>query len=117
MAVALFDASTRDAVVKAINATQLGITAQEDGESVLVHVPPATAETRKAMMKLVKAAEEGAKVNIRRARKDAMDLLKAAKLPQDESKKADKEVQTLTDKRVAEVLAICAAKEKELQSA
>ena len=81
-------------------------------------VPPLTEERRKELIKKAKAAGENAKVVVRNARRDAVDLLKKAMksegMSEDTEKEAEEEVQKITDKNIKKVDEVVAAKEKEI---
>jgi len=103
---------------KAIRASDLGINPVADSDLVRLPIPPLTQERRKDLAKNVKKMTEEAKVAVRAARRDAMDLLKDAEkdkeISEDERKTGEKRVQDLTDKHVAQVDELAAAKEKEI---
>ena len=83
-----------------------------------IPLPPLTEERRKEIIKVAKADTEHARVAIRAVRRDANDalkkLLKDHKVTEDQERRAQDEVQKLTDKHIAEADAVLAAKEKEL---
>ena len=83
-------------------------------------VPPLTEERRKELIKKAKAAGENAKVVVRNARRDAVDLLKKAMkndgMSEDTEKEAEDEVQKITDKNVKKVDEVVSAKEKEIMT-
>ena len=103
---------------KAIRASDLGINPVADSDLVRLPIPPLTQERRKDLAKNVKKMTEEAKVAVRAARRDAMDLLKDAEkdkeISEDERKGGEKRVQDLTDKHVAQIDDLAAAKEKEI---
>ncbi|HVK74870.1 MAG TPA: ribosome recycling factor [Kofleriaceae bacterium] len=103
---------------KAIRASDLGINPVADSDLVRLPIPPLTQERRKDLAKNVKKMTEEAKVAVRAARRDAMDLLKDAEkdkeISEDERKTGEKRVQDLTDRYVAQVDELAAAKEKEI---
>jgi len=103
---------------KAIRASDLGINPVADNDLVRLPIPPLTQDRRKDLVKNVKKMNEEAKVAVRAARRDAMDLLKSAEkdkdITEDERKLGEKRVQDLTDKHVDEVDKLGAAKEKEI---
>lgn len=105
-------------IEKAIRASDLGLNPVSDAELVRLPIPALTAERRKDLAKQVKKMQEEAKVAVRAARRDANDLIKDAQkdgdLTEDEKKQGDKKVQDLTDKFVALVDEVAAAKEKEI---
>jgi len=103
---------------KAIRASDLGINPVSDSDIVRVPIPPLTQERRKDLVKGVKKMTEEAKVAVRAARRDAMDLLKEAEkgkdITEDERKTGEKRVQELTDRHVALVDELALTKEKEI---
>ena len=113
-----WDASVLKEIEKAINASELGITPQNDGKVIRLNFPPLTEERRKELVKQVKKYTEEAKVQIRNARRDALDSYKAKKkdgeITEDDLKGIEKDIQNLTDKYIKEIDNISADKEKEI---
>ncbi len=113
-----WDASVLKEIEKAINASEIGITPQNDGKVIRLNFPPLTEERRKELVKTVKKYTEEAKVQIRNARRDALDDYKKKKkdgdVTEDDLKEIEKDIQKLTDKYIKEIDDICAAKEKEI---
>jgi len=103
---------------KAIRASDLGINPVADAELVRLPVPPLTQERRRDLAKSVGKQTEEARVAVRAARRDAMDMIKDAEkekqITEDERKQGEKKVQDLTDKYIAMVDDIAKAKEKEI---
>ena len=103
---------------KAIRASDLGINPVADSELVRLPIPPLTQERRKELAKSVGKQTEEARVAVRSARRDAMDMIKDAEkdkqITEDERKKGEAKVQELTDKYIASVEDIAKAKEKEI---
>jgi len=103
---------------KAIRASDLGINPVSDSEQVRLPIPPLTQERRRDLAKSVGKQSEEARVAVRAARRDAMDLVKDAEkeksITEDDRKNGEKRVQDLTDKYVATVDEIAKAKEKEI---
>ena len=103
---------------KAIRASDLGINPVADAELVRLPIPPLTQERRKDLAKSVGKQTEEARVAVRAARRDAMDMIKEAEkdkqISEDEKKNGEKKVQELTDKYIAMVDDIAKAKEKEI---
>ncbi len=115
-----WDASTLKNIEKALLASDIGITPQNDGKIIRLVFPQLTEERRKEIKKsLVKYAEE-AKVAIRNIRREANDKSKAMKknseMTEDEQKQSDKTIQDMTDKFIKEIETITAAKEKEIMA-
>lgn len=103
---------------KAIRASDLGINPVADSELVRLPIPPLTQERRRELAKVVGKQAEEARVAVRSARRDAMDMIKDGEkekqITEDDRKKGEKLVQDLTDKYVAQVEDIAKAKEKEI---
>jgi ribosome recycling factor len=103
---------------KAIRASDLGINPVSDSELVRLPIPPLTQERRKELAKVVGKQTEEARVAVRSARRDAMDMIKDAEkdkqITEDERKNGEKKVQDLTDKYIAMIDDIAKAKEKEI---
>jgi ribosome recycling factor len=103
---------------KAIRASDLGINPVADSELVRLPIPPLTQERRKELAKVVGKQTEEARVAVRSARRDAMDMIKDAEkdkqITEDERKQGEKKVQDLTDKYIAQIEDIAKAKEKEI---
>jgi len=105
-------------VEKAIISSDLGLNPATSGTVIRVPLPPLTEERRKDMIRIVRHEGEQAKVAIRNIRRDANSdikaLLKEKEITEDEERQAEEAIQKLTDKRIAEVDALIAAKEKDL---
>ncbi|MBP6630186.1 MAG: ribosome recycling factor [Kofleriaceae bacterium] len=103
---------------KAIRASDLGLNPVPDSDQVRIPIPPLTQERRRDLAKQVKKMSEDARVAVRAARRDAMDLVKDAEkdgdITEDEKKTGEKKIQELTDKYVATVDEVAASKEKEI---
>ena len=90
-----------------------------NGESILINIPPLTEERRKDLTKRARAEGEHARVSMRNARKDANDFIKAAKadgLSEDLAKDGEAEVQKLTDSYVKRIDDILAKKESDIMT-
>ncbi|MCR5705745.1 MAG: ribosome recycling factor [Acholeplasmatales bacterium] len=111
-----YDKSILKEIEKAINASNLGLTPQNDGQGIRLVIPPMTEERRKMLVKEVAKMEENAKVMVRNCRRDANEALKKLELPEDTEKGYLEDVQKLTDKKIAEVEAVTAEKEKDLMT-
>jgi ribosome recycling factor len=108
------------AVERAIRDSDLGVNPATSGDMIRVPMPPLTEERRRELTKIVKHEGEEAKVAVRNVRRDAnthlKEMLKKHDVPEDEEKRAQDEVQKLTDKSVAEIDRMVAEKEKELMA-
>jgi len=113
-----WDKKMAGAVEKAIRNSDLGLNPSTQGDLVRVPMPALTEERRKDLIKVVKHEGENAKVAIRNLRRDAIhslkELLKEKEVSEDEERRAQDEVQKLTDKFIADVDKALAAKEAEL---
>ena len=113
-----YDRSTLKAMVKAIQASDVGITPQDDGSVIRLVFPPLTEEHRKGLAKQIQKMGEDARVVIRNIRRDANDEIKKLKkdgeMTEDEQKSGEKSVQDLTDQYIKQVDAITAQKNKEI---
>ncbi len=105
-------------IEKAIMKSDLGLNPATAGTVIRVPMPPLTEETRRGYTKQARAEAENARVSIRNARRDAMsmlkDLVKDKDISEDDERRAQDEIQKLTDKYVSEVDAALAVKEKDL---
>lgn len=115
-----WDGTLLKAVEKALLASELGINPQNDGKVIRLIFPQLTEERRKELTKQVKKYGEGGKVAIRNIRRDAMDKYKAmekkGEMTEDDRKEYEKELQDLTDKRCKEIDDLTAKKEAELMA-
>ncbi|HEY4073639.1 MAG TPA: ribosome recycling factor [Herbaspirillum sp.] len=105
-------------VEKAIREADLGLNPSTQGDIIRVPTPPLTEERRKEMVKLVKTEAEDAKIAVRNIRRDANEglkkLLKDKACSEDDERRAQDDVQKLTDKFVAEIDKLVVDKEKEV---
>lgn len=105
-------------IEKAIMKSDLGLNPSTTGDLIRVPMPALTEETRKGFIKQAKSEAEHARVSVRNVRRDAnnelKELLKSKDISEDEERRAQDEIQKLTDKYVAEVDAALAVKEKDL---
>ncbi|MDR6235774.1 ribosome recycling factor [Pseudomonas oryzihabitans] len=120
LALSVFDKSMIQAVEKAIMTSDLGLNPATAGTTIRVPMPALTEETRKGFTKQARAEAEQARVSVRNIRRDALaqlkDLLKEKEISEDEDRRAQDEVQKLTDKYVAEVDKALEAKEADLMA-
>ena len=111
-----FDKSCLHAIEKGIFEADLGLTPNNDGESIRIVIPPLTEDRRRQLIKQVKAISEDGKVSLRNVRREAIDNLKKEQLPEDEEKKLESDIQNLVNeynKKIDEMLKV---KEEELLS-
>lgn len=113
-----WDRSALGAIEKAIRASELGLNPANDGQLIRVPIPPLNEERRRDMVKLIKKFGEESKVALRNIRRDANEHLKKAEkedhASEDERKKAEKDVQDLTDKHIASIDQLLKLKEAEI---
>ena len=107
-------------IEKAIRESDLGLNPASMGDLIRVPMPPMSEERRKEMTKLARSEGEGAKVAIRNLRRDANEgvkkLVKDKLASEDDQKRAEADVQKTTDKHIAEIDALVAAKEQEIMA-
>ncbi len=112
-----WDKSSLGAIEKAILKSDLGLTPSNDGSVIRLGIPPLTEERRAELVKSTKKFGEEAKVAIRNIRRDANDDIKKLEktdISEDESRRHQDDIQKATDRFIAEVDKILAAKEKEI---
>lgn len=106
------------AIEKAIMKSDLGLTPNSDGAIIRLAIPQLTNERRAEIAKVIHKKAEEARVGVRNIRRDAIDAIKKLEkdklITEDENKKAQEEMQKLTDRYVKEIDASMAAKEKEI---
>ena len=103
-------------IEKAIMIANLGFNPMNNGEMIIINVPPLTEERRRDLAKQAKAEAEHAKVGVRNARKDANNDIKKVDISDDMKKNAEGDVQNLTDKFVKEIDDKFSVKEKEIMT-
>lgn len=120
LSVQVWDRSNLIAVEKGIAKANLGLNPMIDGQTIRLPLPDLTEERRKELAKLAGQYAEKAKVAIRNVRRDANEALKEdekkKEISEDERKRAEDDVQKLTDKYVAETDSAAEAKEKEIMT-
>ena len=113
-----YDRSTLKAMVKALLASDIGITPMDDGSVIRLVFPPLTEEHRKSLAKQIQKMGEEARVSIRNIRRDANDTIKKQKkdgdMTEDEQKAGEKSVQDLTDRYIKMVDEITTKKDQEI---
>ena len=114
-----FDRNSVGAIEKAIQSSDLGITPQSDGALIRLTIPQLTQERRNELVKVVHGLAEDGRVavrNVRRHDKEKLERLeREGTISEDDLKRAEKELQKLTDQHVAEIDEILAHKEQELK--
>ena len=115
-----FDKSLAPAIEKAIRESDLGLNPATQGELIRVPMPTLTEERRRELTKVVKHEGENAKVAVRNLRRDAnnalKELLKSKTVSEDQERRAQEDIQKLTDRYVAEIDKALTAKEAELMA-
>ncbi len=115
-----FEKSMVAAIEKAIIGSNLGLTPTTIGQVIRINIPALTEQRRKELSKHVAAEGENAKVAIRNIRRDAIhqvkELLKDKKIGEDDERRAEDEIQKLTDRFVKDVDGVCKNKEDELMA-
>ena len=109
-----------EAIERAINAANLGLTPNNDGNMIRLPIPPLTEERRREIAKQAKNVAEESKVGVRNARRDAINELKKAEkeehLSEDLRRDGENDVQALTDRYVKMIEDLFDAKEKEIMT-
>ena len=108
-----------DAISTGIINANLGLNPMNNGEVLIINVPPLTEERRRELGKRARSEGEGARVGIRNARKDANDYLKAAKeegMSEDDLKQGEQKVQDLTNVYTAKVEEVLTSKESDIMT-
>ena len=118
LAIRPYDRSSLSAIEKAIMKSDLGLNPATAGSVIRVPLPALTEERRRDLTKVVRHEGENARIAIRNVRRDVMqelkEMLKEKLVSEDDDRRAQEEVQKLTDKYVAEVDVVLAEKEKDL---
>ena len=109
-----FEKSLITEIEKGIMMANLGFNPMNNGESVIISVPPLTEERRRDLAKQAKAEAEDAKVGIRNERKHANNEIKALDLSEDLKKNLEVDIQELTDKHIQKIDQIFSNKEAEI---
>ncbi len=102
-------------IEKAIQKSELGLNPSNDGKVIRIAIPPLTEQRRKDLVKGAKATTESSRVAIRNIRRDGLEEMKKMNdVPEDAAKKAEEELQKLTDSYIAQINKILEEKEKEI---
>jgi ribosome recycling factor len=103
---------------KAIREAGLGLNPQTEGQTIRVPIPDLNEERRRELTKVAAKYTEQARVSVRNVRRDGLDLLKKQEkdhqITQDQHRKLDKDIQTLTDEMIKKVDGLLAQKDKEI---
>jgi ribosome recycling factor len=115
-----FEKKMVQVVEKAIRDSDLGVNPATSGDVIRVPMPPLTEERRRELTKIVRHDGENSKVAVRNVRRDAIqhlkELLKEGEVGEDQEKRAQDEIQKLTDKAIADIDKLVAEKEKDLMA-
>ena len=106
-------------IAKGIINANLGLNPQNNGEQLIIAVPPLTEERRRDLVKRAKVEAENAKIGVRNNRKDALDMIKDLKnegLSEDMTKDAEEEVQKITNSYIKKVDELLEIKEKDIMT-
>lgn len=107
-------------VEKAIRDSDLGLNPAAQGDTIRVPMPPLTEERRRELIKVVRSEGENARVAVRNVRRDAIhhlkELLKQKKVAEDEERRAQDDIQKLTDRHIGEIDKILQSKEADLMA-
>ncbi|MFL2530847.1 MAG: ribosome recycling factor [Porticoccaceae bacterium] len=118
LSVSPYEKSLVPEIEKAILKSELGLNPSTAGTVIRIPLPPLTEETRRSYGKQARHEAEGSRIGIRNIRRDVLsdikDLLKEKEISEDEERKAQDDVQKITDRFIAKVEEALAAKEKDL---
>jgi ribosome recycling factor len=118
LVVSPWEKGTVQAIERAIHKSDLGLTPNTAGTVIRIPLPPLTEERRRDLIKVVRHEAENARVSVRNVRRDVIadlkERLKKKLVSQDDERRAQDEVQKLTDRFIGEIDQVLAAKEKEI---
>lgn len=109
-----WDKGLTQAISKAIMIANLGFNPSVDSSIVRIPLADMSRERRQEFVKVAHRLAEEGRVHVRNVRRDSLESVKKAKLPEDEAKRTEKDIQTATDKAIEEINKHLAAKEKDL---
>jgi len=109
-----WDAGLLKAVVKGIQEANIGFNPIVDGKIIRVPLPEMSRERREEFVKTAHRLAEEGRVHVRNVRRDAIETVRKAKLPEDDAKRVEKEVQAMTDSSIKSINEHLAHKEKDL---
>jgi ribosome recycling factor len=109
-----WEKSMIDEIEKSIINSNLGFNPVNNGESILINIPPLTQERRIELTKLAKSETESAKVSIRNSRKDVNNKIKSLEISDDLKSNLEIDTQELTDKYIKKIDEMFASKEKDI---
>lgn len=115
-----FDPSTLQDIDRAIRESRLGLNGSIEGKVIRLPIPSLSQERREQMVKMCKTLGEESRVRVRSARRDALEALKKGEkdgsITEDDLHRMEKEIQTMTDKKIAEIDQHVVSKEKEIMT-
>ncbi|BAU13270.1 ribosome releasing factor [Leptolyngbya sp. NIES-3755] len=115
-----YDRSAMNSIEKAISLSDIGLTPNNDGQSIRLNIPPLTSDRRKELVKLAAKYAEAGKVSIRNIRRDGVDAVKKQEkdkeISEDQARDTQEKIQKLTDKYIAEVEKVLGEKEKDIMT-
>ncbi|MBU2603436.1 MAG: ribosome recycling factor [Actinobacteria bacterium] len=118
ISITVFDKSAVNGVVRAIQESDLGLNPNVDGTIVRLNIPTLTEERRKDLVRLVRSMAEESRVAVRNVRRDVIqdlkELKKEGELPEDDERRAEDDVQKLTDSHVERINELLSHKEEEI---
>ena len=103
-------------IEKAIMIANLGFNPMNNGESIIITIPPLTEERRKELVKIAKSEIEKAKISVRNSRKEANNEIKKCEVSLDQKSISEDDIQNLTNKYITQIDKIYSIKEKEILS-
>ena len=111
-----WDKSIIPEIEKAIITSNLGFNPMNNGDTVIVSIPPLTEERRKELVKIVRNESENSKIGIRNIRKDSNQEIKKTDISDDEKKNFEIDIQELTDNFITKIDSVLIVKEKEIMT-
>ena len=111
-----WDKSILQEIEKGIINANLGFNPMNNGDTVIVSIPPLTEERRKELVKIVRSESENSKITIRNIRKDSNHEIKKTDVSDDEKKNYEIDIQGLTDNFITKIDSVLKVKEKEIMT-
>ena len=109
-----WDIGLMKSIIKGIQEANLGFNPVPDGKVIRIPLPDMSRDRRQEFVKNAHRLAEEGRVHVRNGRRDSLETLKKAKLPEDDAKRLEKDIQAATDKSIADINSHLAHKEKEL---
>ena len=111
-----WDKSILQEIEKGIINANLGFNPMNNGDTIIVSIPPLTEERRKELVKIVRNESENSKISIRNIRKDSNHEIKKTDVSDDEKKNYEIDIQELTDNFISKIDSVLKVKEKEIMT-